>query len=88
MVYLPGNGGTVEVLVEAGSMLPIHILEVVQEGRVVASSAEAKGARKLSLKAEVTIDGHSWLAARCSGPNYFEGMPHYDGWGRGIMAHT
>ena len=87
-VQLPGNGGTVEVQVEAESVLPIHVLEVVQEGRVVASSEESKGARKLSLKAEVAIDGHSWLAARCSGPNYFEGVPHYDGWGRGIMAHT
>ncbi|MBN64312.1 MAG: hypothetical protein CME20_23365 [Gemmatimonadetes bacterium] len=87
-VQLPGNGGTVEVQVEADSVLPIHVLEVVQEGRVVASSEEAKGARKLSLKAEVKVEGHSWLAARCSGPNYFEGVPHYDGWGRGIMAHT
>ena len=87
-VRLPGNGGTVEVVAEAESVLPIHTLEVVQEGRVVASTEEASGTRKLVLKAEVKVEGHSWLAARCSGPNYFEGVPHYDGWGRGIMAHT
>ncbi|MEE3259626.1 MAG: CehA/McbA family metallohydrolase [Candidatus Latescibacterota bacterium] len=87
-VQLPGNGGTVEVAVEAESVLPIHALEVVQEGRVVAATEEAKGTRKLSLKAKVKVEGHSWLAARCSGPGYEQSVPHYDGWGRGIMAHT
>ena len=47
-VQLPGNGGTVEVVAEAESVVPIHTLEVVQEGRVVASSEDSKGARKLS----------------------------------------
>ena len=69
-------------------MVPIHTLEVVQEGRVVASVEESKGTRKLQLKDKVEVKSHSWLAARCSGPGYFNGVPHYDGWGRGIMAHT
>ena len=86
-IDLPGNGGTVEVEAEAESILPIHTLQVVQEGRVVASSEDLKGARKLSLKAQVKVEGHSWLAARCSGPNY-NSVPHHDGWGRGIFAHT
>ena len=34
------------------------------------------------------MEGHSWLAARCSGPGYEQSVPHFDGWGRGIMAHT
>jgi hypothetical protein len=87
-VSLPGNGGTVEVVAQAESVLPIHSLEVVQEGRVVASTEEAKGARQLRLKARVKVEKHSWLAARCSGPGYTQATPHYDGWGRGIMAHT
>ncbi len=87
-VQLPGNGGTVEVEAEAESVVPIHTLEVVQEGRVVASVEESKGTRKLQLKEKVEVKSHSWLAARCSGPGYFNGVPHYDGWGRGIMAHT
>jgi hypothetical protein len=87
-VQLPGNGGTVEVVAEAESVVPIHTLEVVQEGRVVASVEEAKGTRKLRLKAAVKVEGHSWLAARCSGPGYEQSVPHFDGWGRGIMAHT
>ena len=87
-VHLAGNGGTVEVEAEAKSVVPIHTLEVVQEGRVVASIEESKGTRKLHLKERVEVKNHSWLAARCSGPGYFDSVPHYDGWGRGIMAHT
>ena len=83
-VTLPGNGGTVEVTVEAESILPIHSLEIVQEGRVVASSNESAGARRLSLNAKVKVEGHSWLAARCGGPGYAESVPHLDGWGRGV----
>ena len=86
-IRLPGNGGTVEVDAEAESIFPIHCLQVVQEGRVVAEASDATGARKLQLKATVEVSGHSWLAARVSGPNY-ESVPHYDGWGRGIFAHT
>jgi len=61
--------------------------EIVQEGRVVASSDSANGTRRLSLKAKVRVDGHSWLAARCGGPDYF-GSNHLDVWERGIFAHT
>ena len=35
-VALPGNGGTVEVAAEAECIFPIHCLQVVQEGKVVA----------------------------------------------------
>jgi len=40
------------------------------------------------LKAEVKVQEHSWVAARCGGPGYLQAVPHYDGWGRGIFAHT
>ena len=87
-VRLPGNGGTVEVAAEAECVLPIHTLQIVQDGRVVASTEESGGVRKLSLKAEIEVGAHSWLAARCGGPGYSRAVPHLDGWGRGIMAHT
>ncbi len=86
-IALPGNGGTVEVEAETECIFPIHCLQVVQEGRVVAEASEPAGARKLNLKAKVKVEGHSWLAARVAGPRY-ESIPHYDGWGRGIFAHT
>ena len=84
---LPGNGGTVEVEAEAESTFPIHTLQIVQEGRVVASTDDAQGTRALKVTTKVEGKGHSWLAARCGGPNYTS-IPHHDGWGRGIMAHT
>ena len=88
VIALPGNGGRVEVEVEAESILPIHTLQLVQEGRVVASTDDAGGARRLQLCATVEVSRHSWLAARCGGPGYDQAVNHHDGWRRGIMAHT
>jgi hypothetical protein len=88
VLRLPGNGGTVEVEASAESILPIHRLEIVQQGRVVAATEEAAGTRRLHLRARLPIRGHTWLAARVGGPGYVEAVPHYDVWQRGIMAHT
>ncbi len=87
-LYLAGDGGTVEVEAEVHSIFPVHTLEIVQEGRVVASTEDSHGARHLHLRAKVKVDRHSWLAARASGPGYVNAVPHYDVWQRGIMAHT
>ena len=59
----------------------------MQQGQVVAATEEAHGTRHLHLKATLQIKGHTWLTARCSGPG-FTGVPHHDGWRRGLMAHT
>ena len=85
-VELPGPG-TVEVEAWAESTLPIHRLELVQEGRVVASTESSPGTRKLSLNESIKVDGHTWLAARCGGPGYY-GTEHLDVWKRGMFAHT
>ena len=87
-INLPGNGGTVEVEASAESIFPIHTLEIVQAGRVVASTAEKNGARTLHLKTTLPVNQHSWIAARCGGPGYAQAAPHHDGWRRGIIAHT
>ena len=71
----------------AESIFPIHRLEIVQEGRVVASTESAQGARRLEIRESLRIDGHTWLAARCGGPNYY-GPYHIDAMERGIFAHT
>ena len=34
------------------------------------------------------MDRHTWLAARCGGPNYFDTVRHHDVWSRGIFAHS
>ena len=84
---LAGNGGTVTVNARAESIFPIHTLQVVHNGRVVAQADDAGGARRLELTERVAIDAHGWLAARCGGPGYTPRV-HHDGWGRGIFAHT
>ena len=86
-VQLSG-AGTVAVESWAESNVPIHTLEIVQQGRVVASTEAVNGKRRLELKATLRVDGHTWLAARCGGPNYYDSVPHHDEWQRGVFAHT
>ena len=95
--------GTVEVEAWAESIFPIQRLDIVLEGEVVASTVSDKPTRRLELKEEVKVSGHTWLAARCGGANYWTGGnffsgdkpalgpirdSHYDGQRKGIFAHT
>ncbi|HEY3282309.1 MAG TPA: CehA/McbA family metallohydrolase, partial [Armatimonadota bacterium] len=86
-VKLPSGGGTVEVEAMAESVLPIHTLQIVQQGKVVAQTEDARGTRKLHLKTRLRVTGDTWFAARCGGPAY-EAIPHFDSWRRGVMGHT
>lgn len=81
------SGGTLEVEATAESIFPMHTLQIVQQGKVVASTEETNGARRLHLKAQVKVDGHTWFAARCGGQGY-GAMHHHDVWKRSIFAHT
>ena len=80
--------GTVEVEAWTESIFPIYSLEIVQQGRVVASTQDRNGARRLELKAKLRVEGHTWLAARSGALDYDEPIPHHDGWNRGVFAHT
>jgi hypothetical protein len=82
------GGGTVEVEATVESIFPVHVLEVIQEGRVVASTESVGGTRRLHLTTKLRVSGDSWLAARAGGPGYFQPLPHHDVWSRGVMAHT
>ena len=99
---IPGPG-EVEVEAWAESIFPIRRLDIVQEGKVIASTVSSKPVRRLEIKEKVKVTGHTWLAARCGGENYWTGgnffsgdksalgpMPdtHYDGQRKGIFAHT
>ncbi|MCA1595427.1 MAG: CehA/McbA family metallohydrolase, partial [Chloroflexi bacterium] len=86
-VSLRRGGGTVEVAAVATSIFPIHSLQIVQGGAVVASTEESKGARRLELRTTLSVDRATWLCARCAGPAY-TAIQHHDSWGRGIMAHS
>ncbi|MFN8540020.1 MAG: CehA/McbA family metallohydrolase [Thermomicrobiales bacterium] len=85
---LPAAGGTVEVVARAQSNIPIHRLEIVQDGRVIEASTDANGSRELTLRAKVRVGEHSWLAARTGGPALAGSLPHHDVWQRGVFAHT
>ena len=96
--------GTVEVHASAESLFPLHRLEIVQAGRVVAAAQSEKGNRRLELRERLRVDGHTWIAARCGGPGYLspEAFPgwgddaaglqigdyFYSNWRRGTFAHT
>jgi hypothetical protein len=86
-LHVPG-GGTVTVSAKAEGIFPIGSLELVQNGRVVASAEDRSGGRKLELHTDLRVDSDSWLAARCGGPGYWD-APSYPGlWERGLFAHT
>ena len=81
------GGGTVEVEACARSVFPIHTLQIVQAGQVVAETTDEKGSRELRLHTHLKVENDTWLAARCAGPGY-SARPHHDHRQRGIMAHT
>lgn len=85
-IKIPG-GGTVEIEAIARSVFPIHCLQIVAAGDIVAETVDEKGCRELRLHARLKIERDTWLAARCAGPGY-TARPHYDHRKRGIMAHT
>ncbi|MBM3935038.1 MAG: hypothetical protein FJ319_12190 [SAR202 cluster bacterium] len=79
--------GTVRVEAWSESIFPIHRLQIVQDGRVVAETISKKGSRRLTISEDIKITGHTWLAARSGGPDYY-GNNHVDVWSRGVFAHT
>jgi len=64
-IRMSSAGGEVEVAAYATSQWPMHALEIVVNGKVVADSRDDGGARELSLHERVTISGSSWVATRC-----------------------
>jgi hypothetical protein len=78
-ISLRAGGATIEVQAHVDSFVPVHRLEVVMNGRVVASREEPAGTRKLDLKEKVKVSGSCWLAARCA--SRFIGVMH-------VAAHT
>lgn len=65
-IRLGQGGGSIEVLAQARSTRPVHRVDIVWNGRVVASRENREGAREITLKERVRVAGPGWLAARCS----------------------
>ena len=64
-ITLPVGGGTLEVHAEAKSFVPIHRMDIVLNGKTVASREHPEGVREMILKEKVAVKGPAWLAARC-----------------------
>ena len=82
-ITLGAGGGTVEVQAEARSFVPFHRVEIVLNGRVVASREERDGVREMILREKVQVNGPGWLAARC-----FSKAGLTTSWGLKVLAHT
>jgi hypothetical protein len=74
--------GTVSVHAAVRSIFPLHSLEVVRNGEVVAR-AEANGGRQAEINEELRIGENSWIVCRAFGVDY-----HLDEWERQVFAHT
>jgi hypothetical protein len=82
-ILIRSGGATVEVRVEARGFVPFHRVEVISNGKIVASREDKVGIRELTLKESIRLDGPAWLAARCSsryGPT--------TSWYFAVAAHT
>ena len=73
------RAGTYEVDAIAESAWNLGKIEVVCNGRVVASEESAAGTKTLRCKANVVLSGSGWIAARCVG---HASQPGY------LVAHT
>ncbi|PYV10869.1 MAG: hypothetical protein DMG23_06215, partial [Acidobacteria bacterium] len=82
-IVLGTGGGTVEVHAEAKCFVPLHYLEIVWNGRVVASRQVREGAREIKLTERVQAPGAGWLAARC-----FSRLGPTTNWQFRVLAHT
>jgi hypothetical protein len=81
---LPPGGGTLHIEADARSLTgPIHRLEIVFNGRVVASAESRAGAPELRISERVKVDGSGWLAARCVSEHRAWSV-----WPQHIAAHT
>jgi len=82
-IGLGGGGGTIEVAADAKCFVPIHVLEIVMNGRVVASRRVSEGARQITLREKLQVPGAAWLAARC-----FSNLGPTTNWEFKVVAHT
>jgi hypothetical protein len=74
------GGGRIEVDAHARCAVPMHRLQIVCNGEVVASTVDEQGSRELRLSDTVRVSGPAWVAARC--------WSRFQSAGSRIAAHT
>lgn len=88
-IQMGSDGGMVEIRAVARSFWPLKKLEIVYNGRTVASTRSVKGENLLKIKDKIRIDRSGWLAARCQGgPALRYGRPFDTTLKRIRNAHT
>lgn len=86
---LPGavvstESGSVRVRARAQSLVPFDLLEIVQNGTVIAQAAATGSPASANLDVEAPIAESSWLTARCTGQTHVFHRPA----NQRIFAHT
>ena len=84
------QGDVVPVIAKVKSHIPVESIEIVQRGRVVARKDNPDQLKELTLEANVTVSGSSWIAARAVSS---EILPYQKSWyvlreGIPLIAHT
>lgn len=88
MIALSSGGGVVTLRAKAESIFPIHTLQILRNGKVIASKDSTRGARRFEISMRLRVEEDSWFAARCGGPGYTDFTKHHDVWRREVMAHA
>ena len=79
-ISLPGNGGTLEIEVEANSVWPLTAVELIVNGVRHVRETTDEGDRTLRLSTKLKTEKSCWVAARCWGPYATDAGP--------VMAHS
>ena len=82
-IQMPTGGGTLEIDAWAVCAQPIHGIEIVFNGQVVARQMSEDGTNRLELKEKIKVNGSGWLAARC-----FSQYRVWHSWPINVAAHT
>ncbi len=60
---MPGRGGTPNIVASATSAQPVELIEIIQNGHVVASETVEAAGRSATLTVALRIVESSWIAA-------------------------
>ena len=83
VITLGAGGGKVEVEASAQCFVPLHRIEIVMNGKIVASHEEPNGAHQLKLHEQLQVPGPAWIAARC-----LSTLGPTTDWHFKVLAHT
>lgn len=82
-ITMRSGGGTVEVHCQARCHVPIHAVEIILNGRVVASREVSQGVSEITLDEKIKVPGPGWIAARA-----ISDLNPTTSWALHIAAHT